>query len=262
MIRINLYGDSLIGETKMSSKSIESLIDYLTKDNRKNIRAFVDGEIDVQFILRETGVKREDFYRSIDSNIIKNRKDNVMLQRKIISENIFNMIKENIPYEYMDIDEVKLFGKSSKYLKEQKVSVKKSRITNILREHGIIISESEFKFMNYNLIETMYRKIMVIDSYKLGYSGYKLAKMFNTYPSIVYKILDDYDETGRYINNISLFQESVFIRNVELFKKYKNDSSIVELSVQYNIQEEYLEKIINVLIDVEKNQINKGRKLK
>lgn len=256
MIRINLYGDSLtndsIGETRMSSKSIESLIDYLTKDNRKNIRAFVDGEIDVQYIIRQTGVKREDFYRVINSRIIKNRKDNVMLQRKLISEKIFDMIKENIPYEYMNIDEVKLFGKSSKYLKEKKSSVKKSRISNILREHGIIISESEFKFMNYNLMETVYRKIMVIESYKLGFSGYKLAKMFNTYPSIVYKILDDYNESGRYIDNVSLLQESIFKRNLELYEKYKNGTSVIDLSAEYDIKTEYLDRNINVLMDIEK----------
>lgn len=245
----------------MSSKSIESLISYLNKNNRRKIKAFVDGEIDIQYILRETGAKREEFYQAIhkmedENHIIKSRKDNVLLQRKIISEEIFEMIKENIPYEYMNIDEIKLFGKSSKYLKEKDNSVKKARITNILRESGIIISESEFKFMNYNFVETMYRKIMVIEAYKSGKSGFSISKLFNTYPSIVYKILDSYNKTGRYINNVSPLQESVFIRNINVFDKYKEGWSVNELAEKFEFKLEYLEKIIKVLLNVEKNIIN------
>lgn len=166
------------------------------------------------------------------------------------------MIKENIPYEYMNIDEIKLFGKSSKYLKEKDNSVKKARITNILRESGIIISESEFKFMNYNFVETMYRKIMVIEAYKSGKSGFSISKLFNTYPSIVYKILDSYNKTGRYINNVSPLQESVFIRNINVFDKYKEGWSVNELAEKFEFKLEYLEKIIKVLLNVEKNIIN------
>lgn len=231
----------------------DRMVQYLKKDNQLKITEYVEGYLSAKEIADEIGVKRHVFYNVvnlIDPKISDKRKKN----RDKILHSVVEQIAECIPYEYMEFDHERFYGRYTPFT-DKSVSIQKKKITNSMIDAKCY--PDDFLFISLKTLKSWYRNYLmskVILEGEVPIS--RAAKAYKMTPANAYKLRDYMKANHNRILSapnkpVSDKQESVFLRNVEIYHKYIQDHKISDLANEYNINKKYLKRIIESLRYVE-----------
>src|SRR5699024_8830623 len=218
----------------------EIMIEYLVKNNRKNVQEYILGYKTVKDILKETGLPRYAFYTAINNlntNIHKYRREHKM---EILSS-IHKQIMRCITYEYIKFEPKQLFGRNSSF-ENFKIDKQKGILDNLLDINGFDIADMHF--ISLSRIFSWYKRYCVRKDLKKGAeTGYQIGNKYNINKSTVYIIKREMKENKPLLSGTSDKQENILLENIEISYKYKNGETIQDLSETYHI-EEWLLKIL------------------
>ncbi|WP_239710642.1 hypothetical protein [Mammaliicoccus sp. E-M21] len=239
----------------------EKMVHYLKKDNHLKINEYVEGYLSAKEIAEEVNMKRHIFYNAInmvDSDMSEKRKKN----RDKILNNVVEQIEECIPFEYMEFNHEKYYGRNIPFT-DKSVSIQKKKITNSMIDANCY--PEEFLFISLKTLKAWYRNYLmkkIILEGEIPIS--RAAKKYKMTPANAYKLRDYMKENNNRILSapnkpVSVKQESVFLRNVEIYHKYNDDHKISDLAKEYNVKNKYLKRIIESLkfVEIELNSFEK-----
>lgn len=213
-------------------KNLELMLKYLTKDDRKNYKDYIFGYKKAKDIIEETGLPRHTFYiavNKIDPNIKEHKNS-----RKLTALNIvYQQVKRSIPFEYIEFDVEKLFGRNNKF-DEYSLTKKRNAVINKLNANEFDLKDAYF--MTMKRMKTWYKRYCIKqDLIKNEETGYKIAKKYQIATSLVFNIKNELNETTPLLKSIDLKQENIMLQNIEIYEKYKQGSTPRELSEAYNL---------------------------
>lgn len=218
----------------------QQMIMYLTKDNRAKINEYILGYLNVKDITKETGLDRYVFYTAIEDinpDIPKIRKDN----RNEVMQNIEKQIIRCIPFENLEFDVGKIFGKNNKYESVPQYK-QKIRLSNRLRINGFELND--FQFVSKSVLLSWYKRYKTREQLSLGeISGYEIAQRYKLNTATVYGIKREMEEEKPLLHATSEAQEAMFLENIEILIEYTKKDDIQELAKLYN-EEEWLIKVV------------------
>lgn len=235
--------------SKMKNKNLMKR--YLTENNREMLNKYEKGYISVKDIIKDTDLDRHYFYNvanELDGSLGEKRKEN----RFDELEKLVDQILLCIPFEYIEIDYNVVFGERSNIKSETKTK-QKVRLTNILTKNKIM--PKNFKCISIErTLSTWYRTYLFSKEILAGdKSGYSIAKDYNLNPSKVYDVRDYMrnNDNNKILASESDEQEQQFLKNMEIYEKYKNGESKESLSQKYKIDIEYIGRIIESLKEID-----------
>ncbi|MCD3220690.1 hypothetical protein GP484_12505 [Mammaliicoccus sciuri] len=233
----------------------DKMVQYLKKDNQLKVKEYVEGYLSAKEIAEEINVKRHIFYNAmdmVDSGMSEKRKSN----RYKILRSVVQQIEECIPYEYMEFDYEKYYGRYTSFT-DKSVSIQKKKITNSMIDAKCY--PDDFLFISLKTLKSWYRNYLmskVILGGEVPIS--RAAKAYKMTPANAYKLRDYMKSNHNRILSapnkpVTDKQESVFLRNVEIYHKYIEEHKIQDLANEYNINKKYLKRIIKSLeyVDLE-----------
>lgn len=233
----------------------DKMVQYLKKENQLKVNEYVQGYLSAKEIADEINVKRHIFYNAmnmVDSGMPEKRKAN----RDKILRSVVEQIEECIPYEYMEFEHEKFYGRYTPFM-DKSVSVQKKKITNSMIDAKCY--PDDFLFISLKTLKAWYRNYLmsiVILEGEVPIS--RAAKAYKMTSANVYKLRDYMKANHNRILSapnkpVSDKQESVFLRNVEIYHKYIQDHKIPDLANDYNINKKYLKRIVESLkyVDLE-----------
>ena len=226
---------------------------YLTKDNYKKYNEYLEGYYSAINLADDIGVQRVTFYQvaeSIDPKVIEKRKE----KRRARLSYIEHAIKNVVPYEYMEFDELGLFG-FDRHSKNRPLNKSKMDVAVMLKQNKNDLNG--FKFISFKNMQPWYKKYLVsleIQNNESGKKGTEIARAYNMLPNKYYELKKYMDENdGRILSDVTLDQEKVFIANAKMFRDYSdNNLSLEQLSEKYNRAEIYIKPLLEAFSDAEK----------
>lgn len=231
---------------------------YLTKDNYKKYNEYIEGYYSAINLADDIGVQRITFYQvaeNIDPKVIEKRKE----KRQARLSYIEHAIKNVVPYEYMEFDELGLFG-FDRHSKNRPLNKSKMDVAVMLKQNKNDLNG--FKFISFKNMQPWYKKYLVsleIKNNESGKKGTEIAREYNMLPNKFYelkKYMDEHD--GRILSDITTTQEKVFITNAEMYHDYlDNKLSIEQLSKKYGREEIYIKPLLEAFSDAEKAIFNR-----
>lgn len=232
-------------------ENLDKMIKYLTENNKQNFKDYTFGYKKVKDILKETGLPRHTFYtaiKEIDPNIIEHRTSRKMTALNII----YQQIKRSIPFEYMEFDVEKLFGRNNHFDSYSLVK-KRNAVMNKLKINGFDVSN--ISFMSAKRVKTWYKRYCVRNDLLLNQeTGYRIAKKYKLATSIVFTIKREMHETKPLLKSIDLEQEKILIENIEIYDQFEQGKTVQELSETYNLNV-WLVKVIIKYVKVMKSEV-------
>lgn len=226
---------------------------YLTKNNYEKYNDYIKGYYSAVNLADDAGVKRGIFYiiaESIDPDVIEKRKQKRNEKLKYIER----AIKHVIPYEYMEFDQLGLFG-YERYSKNRTVSKDKTDVAVMLKQNKNDLDG--FKFIVQSKMVAWYKNYLVSNEIKhldeTGKTLSEIARQNDMKTKKIYAFRDFvYENNGRFLKGVSEEQEKVFIHNCEMYKEYKETEITEEkLAEKYSIPTIYLTPLINAYKDAE-----------
>lgn len=231
--------------------NLQKAMDYLTANNRENLKRFIEGILDIPHVTRETGVSNRTVYKVleiIEPEAVKTRKNNIEKRRKNEITRIIDAVEQGIPYEYLNYGKAELFGYSSKFLTMDDEDKIKNRIQNLLRSYN---PESTYTFYKLDYLTKAVRRIEMLQEIEKGKTIFAVAKEFNIHSPTLYRVQKQYVESSKYLPEVTTEQNSIIIRNMKIFEDFKNNHTINKISKVYKIDRGLVETIIKVMKDVE-----------
>lgn len=225
---------------------VDKMINYLTKNNYEKYNEYIDGVYTAKNLSEDIGLKRHNFYlavQKIDPEYNEKRKD--IRDKRLKS--IEYCIKNIVPYEYMDIDLQSLLGKD-KYENKSSDSIKIT-LTVILKQNNN--DTNGMKFMSWSTFIIWYKRYCIIKDIEASNPTIvSLQQKYGLSKTVIRKTRNFYKEEGRVLVNATPETESIFLRNLKLFKEYSNENvSYDELAKKYNIEPYIVPKIISSISD-------------
>lgn len=231
--------------------NLQKAMDYLTANNRENLKRFIEGILDIPHVTRETGVSNRTVYKVleiIEPEAVKTRKRNVEKRRKNEITRIINAVEQGVPYEYLEYSKADLFGYRSKFLTMDDEDKIKNRIQNLLRTYD---PESVYTFYKLDYLTKAVRRIEMLQEIEKGKTVFAVAKEFNIHSPALYRIQKQYVESSNYLPEVSTEQTSIILRNMKIYEYFKNNHNMNEITKFYKINSVLVETIIKVMKDVE-----------
>ncbi|MEX2935952.1 hypothetical protein [Staphylococcus saprophyticus] len=231
----------------------QKMFTYLTKDNYKKYNEYLEGYYSAINLANDIGVQRTVFYQvaeNIDPKVIEKRKEKRQARLSYIEQAIKNVV----PYEYMEFDELGLFG-FDRHSKNRPINKSKMDVAVMLKQNNNDLNG--FKFISFKNMQPWYKKYLVsleIQNNQSGKKGTEIAREYNMLPNKYYELKKYMDENeGRILSDVTLTQEEVFIKNAEMYRDYSdNNLSLQQLSEKYDRNEIYINPLLKAFSDAEK----------
>lgn len=240
-------------EAHKKHRNLELMLDYLTKDDRKNYKDYIFGYKKAKDIVEETGLPRHTFYIAVNKldPKIKEHKNS----RKInVLNTVYQQVKRSIPFEYIEFDVEKLFGRNNKF-NDYSLKQKRNAVINKLDTNGFELNDAHF--MTMKRMKTWYKRYCIKqDLIKNEETGYKIAKKYKIATSVVFNIKKDLNETKPLLKSIDLKQENILLENIEIYNKYNKGATPRELSEEYNLNVWLIKVITKYVKDMIKEVTN------
>lgn len=237
----------------MERNEKQKMYTYLTKDNYKKFNEYLEGYYSAINLAEDLGVDRTVVYQAaedIDSKVIEKRKE----KRSSRLSYIANAIRNVVPYEYMEFDELGLFG-NERYSKNRPTNKSKIDVAVMLKQNKNNLEG--FKFISFRNMVPWYKKYLVsLEINNIGETGKKgaqIARDHSMLPNKYYELKKYMDENeGRILSDVPLKQEKVFIKNARMYEDYKqNKGSIEYLSNEYNCDSTYIKPLLKAFSEAE-----------
>ncbi|SUM53539.1 Uncharacterised protein [Staphylococcus epidermidis] len=218
----------------------QQMIMYLTKDNRAKINEYILGYLNVKDISKETGLDRYVFYtviEDINPEIPKIRKVNRNEEMKKIERQIMRCI----PFENLQFDVGKIFGKNNKYETVPQYK-QKIRLSNRLRINGYELTD--FQFVSKNVLLSWYKRYKTRQQLKMNeITGYQIAQKYKLNTATVYGIKREIEEEDPLLHATSQKQETMFLENIDMFSEYRNNENIEAIASKHK-EEVWIVKVV------------------
>lgn len=225
-----------------------AMIEYLVKNNRENVQEYILGYKTVKDILKETGLPRYAFYTAIEElnpDIPKIKKE----KKNEILDTIHKQIMRCIPYEHIEFDAKRMFGRNGAF-ESYTIDKQKSILVNLLDINGFEISDRTFISLSRML--SWYKRYRIRNDLRKGTeTGYSIGKKYDISTSTVYIIKKNMKENKQLLTGTTLLQESILLENFEIYKQYKNGKTKEQLIEDYNIEQWILNILLNSMRIVE-----------
>lgn len=243
--------------TLTENADLKKLETFLTANNKKNLKDYINGYISVGEIKKGADIKTNSLVYYALKKIYPNaQEEREELQRELCLE-VVERINRVIPFERMNQKVIKqLMGrKGNVALKPEMMKAaipRKRRMYQLEEDKGFdLVSQSRFK--------TWYQTVCIYRDVQKGEDKpYKIAQRYGFIPRKIYEKLNFFEENkheGRIIPKVSLDQQAVFLENVDMFDLYKEGLTVKEISEQHNIQEHLVNELI-VSFEEAENQFN------
>ncbi|WP_436962368.1 hypothetical protein [Staphylococcus shinii] len=236
-------------------KKVES---YLTKNNKKKLKEYINGFISVGEIKKVSEIKNTSLvYYALDKISPNAQEERERIQRQLCME-VVDYINRVVPFERMNQKNVKqLLGrKENVALKPEMMKAAITRKRNMYK----LEEDKGFDLVSQSRFQTWYKTVCVYRDVQKGEEKpYQIAKRYGIIPRKIYgklKFFDEHKEEGRIISTVSLKQQAVFLENVDMFNLYKEGVTVKEISEQYNVDESLVAELMVSFEEVE-NQFNK-----
>lgn len=214
-------------------ENLDKMLDYLKKDNKQNFKEYMYGYKKVKDILQETGLPRHTFYtaiKEIDPDITEHKNSKKL---KVLND-IYIQIQRSIPFEYLEFDVEKLFGRNNKY-EDLSIVKKRNAVINKLNTNEFDINN--IAIMSEKRIKTWYIRHCIKNDLLLNQeTGYKIAKKYQVVTNTVFSIKKDLHQNKPLLKSIDIEQQNILLENIDIYNKSKKGRTVKELADEYDLK--------------------------
>lgn len=249
---IDILGDHFKSyDNKELNKKIDQLVMVLEKDKRNIINSYINRYFGVSDYANALNISRQKFYYALKlvEPDYKEKREKI---KQDILQSISRQIKRCIPVEYLEFDEEKLYGKTSKYHIETKTKkmmyIKKSLFRSDYKE-----DLQEFTFISLDTFNLWYKRYCVIlELLKNDKKVSEIASMYDMELSRIYPIRKYINNhNGKLLPQVSMKQERIYIENINIYNEFLKGTTISNIENNYKIDESIISTIIKLVEQAE-----------